>query len=354
MPDSSIKRILWEQPTDIESRDLFFGIGGSFNAPTEQNTFSFINVPGSPERVVEDDAGRSWMVNTKKDEARAETSASRLLWAVGYHVDQNYTLKQVRIGGSGGGEFQFVRFKRRTSDFEHLDNWSWDNNPFVGTREFDGLRVMMATLTNWDLKEKNNSVVRPAADSSVNIFYISDLDSALGKTAVLSANRTRGNPDDYSRQRFIDGIENGTVKFHWDGDGASVVRGIAIETAQVMGRLLTRLSNDQLKDAFRAGGFSEAESLLYVQALSFRTHQLLDPAKRTYRVAQPLIKDDVVLQIQTKLKERGIDPGPLDGIFGKSTRDGVEAFQSSQGFLANGEVGVQTAEALGITLPNIS
>jgi hypothetical protein len=80
---------------------------------------------------------------------------------------------------------------------------------------------MMATLTNWDLKGKNNRIVQTVGNHSVNIFYVSDLDSALGKTAVLSSNRSRGNPSDYSRQRFIDGIENEKVKFHWDGDGAS-------------------------------------------------------------------------------------------------------------------------------------
>jgi hypothetical protein len=275
MLNSSIPPILWQQPSDLGIRNLLFGIGGSFNAPTEHNSFRFVTVPGSSEKVVEDDVGRRWAVSTKRDEARAETAASRLLWAIGYHVDQNYTLKQVRISGSGGGEFEFVRFKRRSSAFEQFDTWSWDTNPFVGTLEFDGLRVMMATLTNTDLSQNHNRVVRPAEDPSINIFYVSDLDSTLGKTALLSGNRSKGNPTDYSRQRFIDGIEDGVVRFHWDGDGGLVVKGMKVETAQWVGQLLARLSTEQLTDAFHAGGFNQAETQTYVQTWRSRTEQLL-------------------------------------------------------------------------------
>jgi hypothetical protein len=267
--------ILWEEPSDLESRDLISGIGGGFNSPTPDNDFRFVNVPGSHEKVVDDDAGRSWFVVSKKDQARAETAASRLLWAIGYNVDQNYTLAHVHIIGSGGADFEFVRFKRRSADDTFIDNWSWQSNPFVGTREFDGLRAMMAVLTNWDLKEKNNRVVQPNNAPEKNIFYVSDLDATLGKSAILSVNRSRGNATDYSDQRFIDDVSDGLVNFHFDGDGAELVKGIRVEHVRFIGELLARLSAAQLKDAFRAGCFAEAEIELYVQALSSRIHQLL-------------------------------------------------------------------------------
>ena len=41
---------------------------------------------------------------------------------------------------------------------EEAATWSWHDNPFVGTREFNGLKVMMALVNNWDLKDVNNRV----------------------------------------------------------------------------------------------------------------------------------------------------------------------------------------------------
>ena len=50
-----------------------------------------------------------------------------------------------------------VRLKR-TEDEKKIGTWRWRNNPFAGTRELDGLRVMMAVINNWDLKDKNNAI----------------------------------------------------------------------------------------------------------------------------------------------------------------------------------------------------
>ena len=50
---------------------------------------------------------------------------------------------------------------------------------------------------------------------------------------------------------------------------------------------------------------------------------------------------------QSRLRDRGFDPGPVDGIYGKDTRDAVKAFQRSLGVLkADGVIGVRTWDAL--------
>ena len=38
---------------------------------------------------------------------------------------------------------------------KHFDehSWAWNDNPFVGTRELNGLKIVMMLLSNWDNKD---------------------------------------------------------------------------------------------------------------------------------------------------------------------------------------------------------
>jgi hypothetical protein len=133
--------ILWQEPTDIESRDLFYGPGGREAAPDPSDKFTFVrrSSSGTSEKIIVDDAkGRSWTVKFGA-EARPETAASRIIWAAGYHVDQVYFVKRTHIEGRGGFDIWDVRFERRDDGFKEIGLWQWDANPFNGTRELQGL-----------------------------------------------------------------------------------------------------------------------------------------------------------------------------------------------------------------------
>ena len=67
-----------------------------------------------------------------------------------------------------------------------------------------------------------------------------------------------------------------------------------------------------------------------------------------YRLTTPRMKGDPVRRIQEALQAKGFDPGAVDGTFGGQTYAAVRAFQLTQGLLADGEVGMHTAAALGI------
>lgn len=54
-----------------------------------------------------------------------------------------------------------------------------------------------------------------------------------------------------------------------------------------------------------------------------------------------------VRELQNLLRDRGFDPGPIDGIFGSRTRSGVVSFQRSENLNPDGIVGVRTWAALG-------
>jgi Putative peptidoglycan-binding domain-containing protein len=69
-----------------------------------------------------------------------------------------------------------------------------------------------------------------------------------------------------------------------------------------------------------------------------------------YRITAPMMSGPVVLAIQKRLLKKGINPGPLDGVYGSHTAAAVQAFQISKRLLADGEVGPITAAALGVTI----
>ncbi len=61
-------------------------------------------------------------------------------------------------------------------------------------------------------------------------------------------------------------------------------------------------------------------------------------------------RNDMVRQIQMKMKELGVYTGSTDGNFGPATEEAVKKFQESQGLTVDGRVGAKTMEALGISV----
>jgi len=282
--------VMWEEPRDLETRDLFYGIGGQKGEPDPSAKYRFIerNTSGNSEKiVVEDSRDRRWTIKFGA-EARPETAASRIVWAVGYHVDQDYFVKRAYVEGRGGFDVWNVRFERDNDGFKKVTRWSWQSNPFIGTREFDGLKTLMALLNNFDLKTLNNKTVRPSKKKSSEetklIYYVNDLGATLGSTGAWYTNApilgeiptgTKGNPKDYASSKFIDEVGDGKVTFHSNRRRAKrAISGVAIENAQWMGNLLARLSDKQLSGAFRAGGFEENETATYIRTIRDRIKRL--------------------------------------------------------------------------------
>jgi len=58
-------------------------------------------------------------------------------------------------------------------------------------------------------------------------------------------------------------------------------------------------------------------------------------------------RGEAVRVVQERLAERGFDPGPVDGIWGRKTTAALRQFQRSQGYLKpDGVCGVRTFHAL--------
>src|SRR6185437_13814161 len=160
--------VLWQDPGDIAAKDLYEGAGGAAGRPQPPFTFVSEDMSGTnPKFDAKDASGVTWRVKMG-EESRPEVVASRLLWAMGYFVNDDYVLPdttvqqlQMKRGGKAigaDGRILDARFARKPDHQKKIGIWRWKDNPFNDQREFNELRVMMAVMNNWDLKDINNSV----------------------------------------------------------------------------------------------------------------------------------------------------------------------------------------------------
>jgi len=285
---------LWRDPGDIASRDLLNGEGGAKDAPDPQADYAFIkeDLNGTSSKLyVRDSNGVEWLVKLGV-EARPETAATRLVWAVGYFTDEDYFLPQIHVqnlpklrrkmpGASPKtGMVRNVRLKRQGEGLEKLENWDWFENPFAGSRELNGLRTLMALINDWDLTTANNKVY---VTDQERHYLISDLGASFGKTGwppshvPLFPHATKGVLEDYEHARFIRIATGGDVTFEMHTKAPSFVRmfrqkyfdqyrrverieqDIPVRDAVWIAGLLGQLKPQQIRDAFRAAGYPPAE-----------------------------------------------------------------------------------------------
>jgi len=272
--------VLWKEPADIETRDLFLGPGGDALKPDlSRVTFQQEKKGGySTKYEVTDGSGKKWIVKVGK-EAQPETVANRLLWAVGYFTEVSYLAPTVNI--EGRGTVSNARFEARPDGVKRLGEWKWSDNPFIGTPQLQGLKVMMLLLNNWDIKDSNNKILQTNDSESGEAelrYIISDLGGTFGKTGgVLS--RSRNDYEDFAKARFIDHIQRGRVDFHYGGKRKDLFTKITAEQAAWIGRLLGRLSDQQIRDAFRAGNYSPEQIETLAQATRRRIDELSGQGK---------------------------------------------------------------------------
>jgi N-acetylmuramoyl-L-alanine amidase len=76
----------------------------------------------------------------------------------------------------------------------------------------------------------------------------------------------------------------------------------------------------------------------------------IKPPTVIYAMGRSDMQKSVVRTIQRALRDAGVNPGRIDGVFGPLTAAAVAAFQSMKGLIVDGEVGRQTARKLGIEL----
>lgn len=288
--------LLWRQPDDLASRNLRYGMGGARHAPSG-SIYTFVKEQSSgsnPKFVVKDSKGTEWKVKLGP-EAKPEVVASRFVWAVGYFTDEDYFVSEIRVkdmprlkrgnslvkrkDSAAFGVIRDARLEREIADESKLRNWKWKHDSFHGAREWNGLRVLMALINNWDLKDVNNSVYQRAEGKpdARQLHVVSDLGVSFGTTEPnWPVARSRGNLDEYATSRFIRKVTPTHVDFQTPGFPGllyifnfpelfsrltfrSIGRNVPRADVRWIGELLGQLSPRQIRDAFRAADYPEKD-----------------------------------------------------------------------------------------------
>ncbi len=295
--------VLWRHPGNIRNRNLYYGPGSKALAPAPPFRFiKEVKEGGMPKFDVEDARGVKWRVKLGP-EAQAETAASRLVWAVGYNAEEAYYLDRTRIDGLRklsrgqkyieGNSVRGARFEPRRDNIKRGKEWGWSKNPFKNTRELNGLKTMMVLLNNWDTFKKNNRVLHDK-DSGEAQYTVTDLGATLGAVGGFGSHRSKSNVQDFERRRLIGKIDGDKVKFNYDvkpkklgllsiayppyffrqRKATNAMQKVPLSDAAWIGSQLAQLSDNQLRDSFRAAGYDRATTEKYVRTLRSRINEL--------------------------------------------------------------------------------
>lgn len=270
---------LWEEPLDLEQRDLFQGVGGASLAPSPHTPFEFVAEDRSgysPGYDVRDAEGLAWSVKLGP-EAQPEVAVSRLLWAIGYHQPAIYYLSSWTMTRGTGGLQPPGRFRPDLSTWKVVGDWSWYENGFANTRAFKGLVVANLMMNNWDWKTSNNKIyeVRDQdSRESRRIYVVRDLGASLGKTSFPKlldwfpmrglGQGSRNDIDDFESQGFIKRVEGERIDFYYRGIHQNVLETVSRSDVVWTSRLMARLSDTQWHDAFRAAGYPDDHARRFV------------------------------------------------------------------------------------------
>jgi len=294
------KHAIWHDPGDVAALDLVNGPGGNEGAPRPPFLFLEEHASGSQPCVsVRDSAGRRWRVKWG-NEVRSENFAVRVAWACGYFAETTYFVSEGAIAGCGDlqraraciderGKFREARFELDDPAVHKLfeeHSWAWNDNPFIGTRELNGLKILVMLLSNWDAKDRRDV----ARGSNTAIFeerisrwrrearyLITDWGGSMGRWGGNIMTRGRWDPAGFAAQtaQFVTGVEDGLVLFGYAGQRtADMASGIRVEDTIWVCRYLGRITDGQIRAALMASGATDEEAASFTVSLRDRISQL--------------------------------------------------------------------------------
>jgi hypothetical protein len=300
------QNVLWQDPGNVESLDLVWGIGGEAKKPEPPYSFVEEELSGTTPKVkVKDGKGTTWVVKFG-EEAKPSVFATRLVWACGYTVEVEYLITHGQITGAHDlkraapwlqkdGAFSDGRFQLRADypKFVTGHSWAWTNNPFLGTPELNGLKILVMLLSNWDTKDARDLTHGKEVDSNLAIFqetggdqprylyFDSDWGASLGRWGGI-ATRSKFECKGYSAQTqdFVQGSENGIVRWGYMGKhNEDIVKNIRVSDVQWLLQYLGRITDEQLRRGLAASGATPEEMDCYVRSIRQRINQLQAVAK---------------------------------------------------------------------------
>jgi hypothetical protein len=180
------------------------------------------------------------------------------------------------------GNFRGGRFQARSDDPKYLENinWNWDQNPFVGTPQLNGLKIMMMLASNWDDKDFRDAAARGANTAIYEqgdryIFFIDDWGASFGNWGK-PLTRSKWNCMDYYREsaNFVKGLDTG-IEWGYSGQHSDLMKnGVRPSDAKWLMKYLGRITDDQLRTGLLTSGASDEEAHYCMEGLHTRIAQL--------------------------------------------------------------------------------
>lgn len=291
---------IWREPSSEDLRDLRFGPGGADGVPAPPFRFVEEHLSGSqPCIAVRDARERLWRVKWGY-EARPESFAVRLAWALGYFAEVTHfvaegvvedvkDLGRARSCLSADGRFTDARFELEDRGVRMLfdeHSWSWDDNPFMGTPQLSGLKIVNMLVSNWDTKDRrdvsrgSNTAIfehRASRWSREARYLITDWGGAMGRWGTNVISRGRWDVEGFEAQtpQFVTTVSDGWVNFGYVGQRTSeLVRGITVEHVRWFYGYARHLTIPALREGLLACGATEEEAERFARALIDRITQL--------------------------------------------------------------------------------
>jgi hypothetical protein len=133
--------------------------------------------------------------------------------------------------------------------------------------------VILMMFNSTDLKNSNNTLYERKVGGRVERWYVvRDIGAALGDTDRFAPRK--GHVETFERHPFILGVNSGYVDFAYKSWYQKLVRDrITPDDVAWASNLLARLSNQQWRDAFRAGGYEPAVANRFIQKLREKVDQ---------------------------------------------------------------------------------
>jgi hypothetical protein len=267
-------------------------------APRPPFEFLKENLGGTNPKVeVRDAAGRFWVIKFGS-EVHADTFASRLLSALGYAAEPTFFVRSGSINKLHGlkrakrfiskeGSFHDARFKLRSQEAEAGSDkvaWSWVANPFVGSRELGGLKILIMLASNWDAKdardgegESNTGIIRSASTRGPREWYaVTDWGASFGKSGGYFR-RDRWDWNGYRAQtsNFVRLALDGSLDWRFKGKhGRDITAGVGLEDVRWILPYLSRITDEDLQAGLSASGASTPVARDFTRSIRARILQL--------------------------------------------------------------------------------
>jgi hypothetical protein len=289
-------KFLWKDPGDIERIDFTYPAGGAKNAPQPPFSFVFEKSGGSsPKLLVRDSAGVKWRVKGGL-ETQTESFVTRLVAALGYYADPTAFVAHGKIEGvtslqraagfiQPDGSFSNGSFERRHGNLKTLtQDWAWNRNPFLGTKEFNGLKVLVMLVSNWDNKDARNRWVGSntgIAERQMNgriqlIYRVKDWGQGLG--AWGTDQKPKGwNCGAFTAQTksFLQAREGKYLRFGFTGQHTDDFKNdITVDDVRWLLRYLGRVTDAQIQNGLKASGATPEEASCFAMQLRERINLL--------------------------------------------------------------------------------